>query len=176
MSRLLGLDVGDRRIGVAVADEATGNVRALGILRRSTPDEDARRLARLASEQGAVELVIGLPLDMDGGEGEQAHRTRAWGDAMAARTGLPVAWRDERLTTSAAEAAQPPLRRDRATGRPTRAAITGRRARVDRAAAVAILRAELDARAGVAAAGARPGRDGTQGRGIPAGTGTGADA
>ena len=176
MSRLLGLDVGDRRIGVAVADEATGNVRALGIVRRATPPEDAARVGRLASEQGAVELVIGLPLDMDGGEGEQALRTRAWGDEMATRTGLPVAWRDERLTTEAAEAVQPPLRRDRSTGRPTRAAIAARRSRVDQAAAVAILRAELDARVGAHAAGARPGPGEAPGRGMPEGTGTGTGA
>ena len=170
MSRLLGLDVGDRRIGVALADEATGTVRALGILRRSTSADDAARLGRMAAEQGAAELVIGLPLDMDGGEGEQARRTRAWGDEMATRTGLPVAWRDERLTTEAAEAVQRPLRRDRTTGRPTRSAIAARRARVDRAAAVAILRAELEARAVQRSAGARPGREAGPGRGIPAGT------
>ena len=146
MTRLLGLDVGDRRVGVAIADDISGAVRPLGTLRRGTLEEDAQRLARLATEQRAGELVVGLPLDMGGGEGEQARRTRTWASEMTARTGLPVAWRDERLTTEAAEAIQPPLHRDRASGRPTRSAIRSRRVRVDREAAARILQAELDAR------------------------------
>ena len=146
VSRLLGLDVGDRRVGVAIADESAGTVRGLAILRRGTVDEDAGRLSRIASEQRADALVVGLPLDMDGGEGEQARRTREWGDAMAGRVGLPLHWRDERLTTEAAEAVQRRLRREPTTGHPTRASIVARRSRVDRAAAVSILRAELEAR------------------------------
>lgn len=147
MSRLLGLDVGERRVGVAVADEARGSVRPLATFRRRSPEEDAARVARLAAEQRADQIVVGLPFDMDGGEGEQARRTRDWAAAVATRTGLPIVWRDERLTTEASEAAQPRLRRDRATGRPTRAAILARRVRVDRDAAARILQAELDARA-----------------------------
>lgn len=148
MTRLLGLDVGDRRVGVAIGDDTSGTIRPLATLRRGTLEEDAVRLTRLAMEQRAGELVVGLPLDMSGGEGEQARRTRTWASEMTARTGLPVTWRDERLTTEAAEATQPPLRRDRASGRPTRSAIRSRRVRVDREAAARILRAELDARAG----------------------------
>ena len=148
MTRLLGLDVGDRRVGVAIADDAAGTIRPLATLRRGTLEQDALRLARLAAEQRVAQLVVGLPLDMSGGESEQARKTRAWASEMTARTGLPVAWRDERLTTEAAEAAQPPLRRDRASGRPTRSAIRSRRVRVDREAAARILQAELDARAG----------------------------
>ena len=148
MTRLLGLDVGDRRVGVAIADDTSGAIRALATLRRGTLEEDAQRLTRLAAEQRAGELVVGLPLDMSGGEGEQARRTRSWASEMTARTGLPVAWRDERLTTEAAEAIQPPLHRDRTSGRPTRSAIRSRRVRVDREAAARILQAELDARAG----------------------------
>ena len=150
MTRLLGLDVGDRRIGMAIGDDALGSVQSLAILRRRTPPEDAERLARIATEQRVDELVVGLPLDMDGGEGEQARLTRAWASEMATRTGLPVTWRDERLTTETAESAQPRLRRDRATGRPTRASILARRGRVDREAAVLILRSELDRRAPMA--------------------------
>jgi putative Holliday junction resolvase len=132
---------------VAVADDARGSVRPLATFRRRSPEEDAARVARLAAEQRADQIVVGLPFDMDGGEGEQARRTRDWGDAVATRTGLPIVWRDERLTSEAAEATQPRLRRDRATGRPTRAAILARRVRVDRDAAARILQAELDARA-----------------------------
>ncbi|MGC8634567.1 MAG: Holliday junction resolvase RuvX [Candidatus Limnocylindrales bacterium] len=146
MSRLLGLDLGDHRIGVAVADLATGAIRPLTTLRRGALAADAARLARLAAEQDATELVVGLPLDMQGGEGEQAGKTRTWAAEMTARTGLRLGWRDERLTTAAAESRQPALHRHRETGRPTRSSILARRARVDQEAAVLILRAELDVR------------------------------
>ncbi len=170
MSRLLGLDVGDRRVGLAVADEAQGGVRGLGVVRRGSLDEDAERLGRIAAEQRVDELVVGLPLDMTGAEGEQAHRTRDWGAEIAARTGLPLSWRDERLTTEAAEAVQPRMRRDASTGRPTRSSIVARRVRVDRLAAEAILRAELTARE--AARNARnAGNAGNAGSG-PGGSGT----
>ncbi|HXQ96340.1 MAG TPA: Holliday junction resolvase RuvX [Candidatus Acidoferrales bacterium] len=160
MSRLLGLDVGDRRVGLAVGDDALGVVRPLAVVRRGTPAEDAEHLARVVTEQRVDEIVVGLPLDMDGGEGEQARLTRAWAAEIERRTGLRVAWRDERLTTEAAEAAQPRMRRDRTTGRPTRSAIVNRRARVDRDAAARILQAELDARGRVTEGGAAPSRAG----------------
>jgi putative Holliday junction resolvase len=147
VTRLLGLDVGDRRVGVAVGDADGLVARPLGTFLRAGADADARLVARLASEQAAAELVVGLPLDADGGEGEQARRTRAWADEIARRTGLRVAWRDERMTTAASEARQPRLQRERATGQPTRAAILRRRAAVDREAAARILQAELDQRA-----------------------------
>ena len=147
MSRLLALDVGDRRVGVAVGDTATRVVRPLTTFRRGTLERDAEVVARLATEQRASQLVIGLPLDVRGSEGEQARRTRTWGDELAARTGLATTWRDERLTTVSAEARQPRLRRNRSMGDPTRASIRARRTRVDQDAAVEILRAELAARA-----------------------------
>jgi putative holliday junction resolvase len=152
-SRLIGLDVGDRRVGVAVSDAAGLGVRPLATFRRVSIEADAGLVARLASEHGVTELVVGLPLEGDGREGEQAGRTRAWGNAIAERTGLRLAWRDERFTTQAAEAGQPRLRRERATGQPTRAAIRRRRASVDREAAARILQAELDARAAASASG-----------------------
>ena len=149
MTRLLGVDLGDRRVGVAVGDEADQTARALTTFRRGTIDEDAAVVARLASEQRAAGLVVGLPLDMRGTEGPQAERTRAWGSAVAARTALAVTWRDERLTTAAAEAALGPMRAGPGSSSPTRAAIRARRNRVDRDAATRILQAELDARAGI---------------------------
>lgn len=160
MTKLIGLDVGDRRVGVAVSDAAGLGVRPLATFRRVNIEVDAGLVARLAAEHRATEVVVGLPLDADGTEGEQARRTRAWGAGIAERTGLRLAWRDERFTTEAAEARQPRLRRERATGQPTRAAIRRRRASVDREAAASILQAELDARA-AAAAGRGPGSSGT---------------
>ena len=72
MSRILGIDLGERRIGVAVAD-ADGAAVPLTTLRRSRDVAvDATAIARLAAEQGAAELVVGLPLEASGAEGTQA--------------------------------------------------------------------------------------------------------
>ena len=155
MTRLLGLDVGDARVGVAVGDLEALVARPLATFRRGSPAADAGLIARLAAEQAADELVVGLPVDETGSEGEQARRTRAWAMEIARRTGLRLSWRDERFTTLAAEADQPRLRRERATGRPTRAAILRRRGVVDRQAAARILQAEIDERAALRGGGQR---------------------
>jgi putative Holliday junction resolvase len=99
VTRLLALDVGERRIGVAVADSTTGMVRPLVALRRRTPGADTRSLAALIAEQRIDELVVGLPLELRGGEGEQVARTRQWVTQVLAPLGRPVSWRDERLTS-----------------------------------------------------------------------------
>jgi putative holliday junction resolvase len=153
---LLGLDVGDRRVGVAVSDAMGLAAHPLTVFSRGTPADDASVVARLAREQRVEELVVGLPLLPDGSEAEQVRLTRTWADEIARRTELLVSWQDERLTTVLAEAAQPRLRRDRTTGSPTRAAVRARRVRVDLGAAVRILQAALDARTGPGAAGMGP--------------------
>jgi putative Holliday junction resolvase len=155
VTRLIGLDVGDRRVGVAVGDPDEGVARPLATFVRGDAEADAIIVARLAREQGASEIVVGLPLEADGREGDQAVLTREWADGIARRTGLGVTWRDERFTTVAAEARQPRMRRQAQTGEPTRGAILRRRARVDREAAARILQAELEARA-AAHGGSRP--------------------
>lgn len=144
--RLLGVDLGARRVGVAIADSASGTIRPLTTLRRSDDVRDAEVLRRLAAEQGVTELVVGLPLTLDGREGSQATETRAWAAAMADRVGLPVTLRDERLTSVVSEAriGRPP--RGSCGGPPTGRQRNERRARIDRESAVAILQAELDAR------------------------------
>ncbi len=146
MTRLLGIDLGERRIGLAVGDTTTGAVRPLATLRRREPEADARTVSRRIDEQGIEELVIGLPSNMDGSEGPQALATRDWGGRIAAATGLPVAWRDERLTSEAAEAALGRMRRARTGGPPTGARRASHRAAVDREAARLIVQREMDAR------------------------------
>jgi putative Holliday junction resolvase len=94
--------------------------------------------------------VVGYPLDMDGHEGAQARVTREWAEAVAARLALPLALRDERLSSVAAEAALGAPSRGRAGGPPSPAARDRRRAAIDREAARRILQAELDARSGAA--------------------------
>lgn len=100
--RVLGLDVGDRRIGIAVSDETGTVAQGRGVYERRGLKEDLEYLARLARKQGIVRIVVGLPLNMDGSEGEQAAKARAFGEALGAWTGLPVELLDERLTTVAA--------------------------------------------------------------------------
>jgi putative Holliday junction resolvase len=146
LSVLLAVDVGDRRIGVAVGDERTGVARPLITFSRGTATDDATRLATLACEHGASQLVVGLPLNADGTEGPQAFRTRDWAAAVARTLDLEIAWRDERYTSLGAEARLGRLRRGRSGGPPSSDARRAHRDRVDREAAALILQAELDAR------------------------------
>ena len=146
MTVLLGIDLGDRRIGVATGDTSTGSVKPLLTLRRGTVPQDAAAIGRLCSERQADAIVVGLPLHMDGSESEQSQRTRAWVDAVAPSLGLPVSLRDERLTSDSAEARMGRAPRGRAGGPPSSAARNAWRARIDREAAAAIVQSEIDAR------------------------------
>jgi putative Holliday junction resolvase len=147
--RLLGVDLGERRIGLAIADGDGGRAQPLTTLRRGAdPTVDASAIGRLAAEHSVVEIVVGMPFDMSGGEGEQARRTRAWAEAVASALGLPIALRDERLTSHLAEGRLGPMPRGRSGGPPTAAQRERYRARLDREAAAIILQDELDARAG----------------------------
>lgn len=145
--RFLGVDLGERRIGLAIAD-ADGRARPLSTIRRGAdPDADAAALARVCTEHGVSEVVVGLPLDASGIEGTMATAARAWADRIGSRIGLPVVLRDERLTSHLAEQRLGPMKRGRSGGPPTRSQREAYRARVDREAAAIILQDELDARA-----------------------------
>ena len=146
MTRLLGVDLGTRRVGLAIGDTQTGSVVPLATIARSDLARDGRTIARVAVEQRVDELVVGLPLNMDGTEGAQAQSTREWALAIADLCGLDVAWRDERLTTEDASAriGRPP--RGRSGGAPSGSARRSHRARLDRLAAAAIVQVEMDAR------------------------------
>ena len=147
MSVLLGIDLGDRRIGVASGDTANGAVTPLLTLRRGTPRQDAEIIARICAEHRATGVVVGLPLHLDGSESTQSRRTREWVAAVGAAIGVPVSLRDERLTSLAAETGLGRTPRGRSGGPPSAAARRARRARVDREAAALIVQRELDARA-----------------------------
>jgi putative Holliday junction resolvase len=133
----LGLDPGDARIGVARSDPTGFLATPVETVRRGK--DDVRRIARLAAECDAVEVVVGLPRSLSGGEGPAAAKTRAWASALARKLApLPVRLVDERLTTISAEA----MLRDRG--------VKGRQRRgvVDQAAAVVILQHALDTERG----------------------------
>jgi putative Holliday junction resolvase len=135
--RVLAVDVGTRRLGVAVSDP-TGTVASpLATVPRRTPAEDAKALAALAGEHAATTVVVGLPVTLAGREGPAAKAVRAWlGELAALLPGLDLQLADERLSTVAAE----------------RALVGGgvrRRARrevVDQVAASVFLQTWLDAR------------------------------
>ena len=100
--RYLALDVGDRRIGLAVGDDAFGITRALPTLRRSRRlATDIERIASIARGEEVGTLVIGLPLTLRGEEGTQATRVRRFASSLEP-TGLPIELYDERNTTAEA--------------------------------------------------------------------------
>ncbi len=147
MTRILGIDLGEKRIGIAVAD-SQGIAMPLTTLRRgATPAVDAEAITRLLSEQGATEVIVGLPLEASGADGSQARITRVWVDAVEPLLGARVGYRDERLTSHLAEQRLGPMKRGRSGGPPSRTQRDAYRARVDREAAAIILQDELDARA-----------------------------
>ena len=97
--RYLALDVGDRRVGLAVGDDTFGLTRALPTLRRSRRlADDVSTLARIAAQEEVDAIVIGLPLTLSGTVGAQARRTQVFAAACDA-IGLPVELYDERNTT-----------------------------------------------------------------------------
>lgn len=108
--RVIGVDHGRRRIGLAVGDEETGMAFPRSVVAVSVA---AQAIAKLAAEEGTTRVVVGLPLNMDGSEGSQAAAARTFGHELAV-AGLDVSFSDERLTTWDAEA------RVRAADRPRR--------------------------------------------------------
>jgi putative holliday junction resolvase len=148
---LLGIDLGERRIGLAIADDEGSRARALTTIRRgATPTADIATLSRIVVEHAVAEIVVGLPLDASGVDGTQAARTRAWVEAVIPALERDVSYRDERFSSQVAEERLGRMPRGRSGGPPTSHQREAYRARVDREAATIILQAELDARAELA--------------------------
>ena len=98
--RYLGLDIGSRRIGVAVSDELGLTAQpVLTLERRSSRREDLRSLARLCRRFGVAGIVVGNPLHLSGKPSPQASKTQAFAAELGELTGLPIHLWDERLTT-----------------------------------------------------------------------------
>jgi putative Holliday junction resolvase len=102
---ILGLDLGARRIGLAISDERGVFAFPLGHLERVGPKRDLEALRTLAVERGATRIVVGLPLQLDGREGVEARAAREFARVLAEATSLRVELMDERLTTVEAERA-----------------------------------------------------------------------
>jgi putative pre-16S rRNA nuclease len=159
MTAILGIDLGERRIGIAIADAPGAGARPLSTLRRGRDvAADVSALRALIDANGVDRLVVGLPIDAAGHEGEQAARTRAWADGVRSGLGdgVPIAFQDERLTSHVAETWIGPMPRGRSGGPPSRQQRDAYRARVDREAAAIILQDFLDSRRATGSAQTRP--------------------
>jgi putative Holliday junction resolvase len=136
---ILGLDPGERRIGVAMA--VPGGSMALPLTVLDATGDWAAALAELVAEHGVAGIVVGLPVSLSGSEGAAAARAREFAAGIGERLGLPVHLVDERLSTVAAGRALAEAgARGRRAGRKSGA--------VDRSAAAVILQAWLDSQAG----------------------------
>lgn len=131
---LLGLDLGEKTIGVASCDPDRRVATPVETIRRSKFSVDADRLRTLASERRAVGFVLGLPRNMDGTEGARAQGTRAFARNLQRTAGLPVALWDERLSTVAMDRELIALDTSRAR----------RAAKIDESAATFILQGAID--------------------------------
>jgi putative pre-16S rRNA nuclease len=159
VSAILGIDLGERRIGIAIADGPGVGARPLSTIRRGRDVvTDATALRALIDANEVDRLVVGLPINAAGYEGEQAVQTRAWVDAVRAGLGegVAIAFQDERLTSHVAETRIGPMPRGRSGGPPSRQQRDAYRARVDREAATIILQDFLDSRCATGSAQIRP--------------------
>jgi putative Holliday junction resolvase len=142
--RIVGLDVGERRIGIAVSDATLTLARPVDVLRPTSLDHDGPRLAaaavaRLAeAEDGVSSVVVGLPCRLDGTPTDMTRRVEAFAAELERLTGLPVIRQDERLTSREAESRLALIDKD----------WRSRKARLDAAAAAVILQDYLDIRPG----------------------------
>ncbi len=97
--KILGVDFGDARTGLAVSDPSRLLASGIGMVSPGGIEKTADAVAEIAREQGVVALVVGLPVNMDGSQGQRADRCRKFAWMLEERTGLPVAMFDERMST-----------------------------------------------------------------------------
>jgi putative Holliday junction resolvase len=140
---VLGLDVGEKRIGIAISDLTATLARPVGVLRPSGLELDAldvvaREIARLAAEEDGVSaIVVGLPRRLDGSPNDMTPRVEQFARRLESKTSLPVALQDERLSSREAESRLAMRDKD----------WRSRKAKLDAAAAAVILQDYLDSRA-----------------------------
>jgi len=134
--RILGLDVGSRRIGMAVSDPLGITAQGLETLQRQNKRRDFAELERVIRQYGVREIVVGLPLRMSGAEGTQSEKMQLFAEGLRKRFRLPVHLWDERLTSAEANRLL----------RETELSIEKRAKAVDRMAAVLILQGWMASR------------------------------
>lgn len=140
--RILALDVGERRVGVAISDPTGTLARPLRTLMRGSRDEDFAAIVALVARHDVGLVVVGQPISLDGTQGPQARRVARYVEALASELSVPVVMWDERYTTVAAEDI---LRQSRGRQERRRARDTGE---LDAIAAAVILQSYLDTTGG----------------------------
>jgi putative holliday junction resolvase len=136
--RILGLDVGEKRLGVALSDPMQVVARPLAVIRRGARTEDYATLGRLIQEHQVVQIVCGYPLSLDGTEGPQGRRVRRYAEALQEALSVPVVlWNESYSTVEAEEVMQ--ITQPRLSPR-------RRRGWIDAVAAAVILQSYLAAR------------------------------
>lgn len=140
--RFMCFDIGDKRTGVAIGDDETWIASPVGMIEAAPEGRLIERLEAIVAEHEPDELVIGLPLNMDGTHGPQAKKIAAFAERLAETVLLPIHLQDERLSSFAADEAM------------SQSGLTHKqkKQRRDSLAAAAILRSFLDARGGAGAA------------------------
>jgi putative Holliday junction resolvase len=99
MGRIIALDIGDRRIGVAISDPLAVLAQPFTILERTSDEDTIETIVRLINSKEAEMIIVGLPLLFDNSEGEQAIKVRRFTNIIRKKTSIPLVFRDERLTT-----------------------------------------------------------------------------
>ena len=133
----MGLDVGSRRIGIAISDPLGITAQGLETLQRQNKKEDYRKLGLMIEEYKVAEIVVGYPLRMSGVEGVQAEKMQVFAEELRKRFKIPVHLWDERLTSAEANRIL----------RESEMSIQRRGQAVDRMAAILILQSWMEARA-----------------------------
>ena len=137
--RTLAIDLGARRVGLALSDEGGRFATPYEVVPVSSPGQAGDAVARVIGREGVERLVVGLPLNMDDSVGPQARQALEWGRALGARVGKPVLFVDERLSSFDAE--QQIIDRKRGGEKITR---QRKKAQLDAIAAATFLQAFLD--------------------------------
>ena len=132
ITRVLGLDIGDSRIGVALSDPQGILASPLTIINRTEERADIEAVVALVRQNQVGRVIIGLPISMDGSQGRQAEKVKAFVTELCRHTDVPVEFRDERLSTVSAKRMVQGVRK------------TGKRTRYDAMAAALILQSYLD--------------------------------
>ena len=131
--KILSIDYGERRTGVAVSDDLGITAQGLNTIEVGDESELPARIAELVSETGADRILLGLPLNMDGTESEKSGKVRLFGEEIGSLTSLPVIFWDERMTSMQAQRVMHEM------GTKTR----GRKSQIDRISATLMLQEYL---------------------------------
>jgi len=137
--RILGLDVGNKRIGAAVSDELGFTAQGIGVIMRQDLKQDIKRIQELIRQYDIGKIVLGLPRNMNGTMGPQSELVKKFGEALKLDSGIEISYWDERLTTVEAERSL--INADMSRKK--------RRSVIDKVAAVLILQGYLDYRSNV---------------------------